>query len=196
MTGKMPLLEKNIAEHQQMIGHLAALAPLIEQALERLCTTLEAGGKVMFCGNGGSAADSQHMAAELAGRFCRDRPPLAAIALSSDTSVLTCIGNDYTYSRIFSRQLEAIGREGDTLVAISTSGNSDNVIEAARTARSMGIAVIALTGRNGGIVAGESDIAIVVPSQTTARIQEGHILLGHTLCEGIEQRLFGNDMAY
>jgi D-sedoheptulose 7-phosphate isomerase len=147
------------------------------------------GGKVMFCGNGGSAADAQHLAAEFTGRFIQDRPPLAAMALSTDTSALTCISNDYSFADVFERQLRALGKRGDALVAISTSGNSLNVLKAAQTAREMGVAVVGLLGRDGGALKALCDVALVVPSASTARIQEMHILIGHTLCGAVEQGL-------
>lgn len=150
---------------------------------------LLAGGKLMFCGNGGSAADSQHLAAELTGRFIKDRRPLAALALSTDTSALTCIGNDYSFDEVFARQVRGLGRAGDVLVAISTSGHSRNVIRAVEEAKALGMRVIGLLGRDGGALRALCDVPIVVPSQVTARIQESHILIGHTLCGLIEQQL-------
>ena len=143
----------------------------------------------MFCGNGGSAADSQHLASELTGRFIKDRRPLAAMALSTDSSALTCIGNDYAFDEVFARQVAALGRSGDVLVAISTSGNSRNVVRAGEEARSAGMQVIGLLGREGGVLKAMCDVPIVVPSQVTARIQEAHILIGHTLCGLIEESL-------
>ena len=168
---------------------LAKLAPLIAQVGDTLSSCLQRGGKVIFCGNGGSAADSQHLAAELMGRFLRERQPLAAMALTTDTSALTAIGNDYGYDFIFSRQLRGIGRSGDALVAISTSGNSRNVIDAAKTARDMDIAVIALTGENGGKLAPNADFLLNAPAQRTDLIQEMHIAIGHILCGIVEEKL-------
>jgi D-sedoheptulose 7-phosphate isomerase len=161
----------------------------VGQAAALATQALQAGSKLMFCGNGGSAADSQHLAAELTGRFIEDRKPLAAIALSTDTSALTCIANDYSFDAVFARQVQGLGRAGDVLVGISTSGNSRNVIRAVEEARAMGIQVIGLLGRDGGTLRELCDVAIVVPSQVTARIQESHILIGHTLCGLIEQQL-------
>jgi D-sedoheptulose 7-phosphate isomerase len=143
----------------------------------------------MLCGNGGSAADSQHLAAEFVGRFIKDRRPLAAIALSTDSSALTCIGNDYGFDDVFYRQVVGLGLAGDCLIAISTSGNSPNVIKAAQAARSADIRTIGLLGRDGGALAALCDLPIIVPSPTTARIQEAHIFIGHTLCSLIEQQL-------
>ena len=143
----------------------------------------------MLCGNGGSAADSQHLAAEFTGRFIKDRPPIAAVALSTDTSALTCIANDYSFNEIFARQVQDLGKAGDCLIAISTSGNSGNVLAAVAAAKSLGISTIGLLGRDGGKLKAQCDIAIVVPSQVTARIQEAHILIGHSLCGAVELKL-------
>jgi D-sedoheptulose 7-phosphate isomerase len=151
--------------------------------------TLQTGGKILFCGNGGSASDSQHLAAELTGRFIKDRKPLGAIALTTDTSALTSIANDYAFEEVFARQVMAIGRSGDLLVGISTSGNSQNIIRAVEEARVIGIRTVGLLGRDGGQLRALCDHAIVVPSDVTARIQEAHILIGHTFCGLIEQHL-------
>lgn len=183
------LFQQNIDEHRAVIDALPALDGNVQQAIDLVVEALAAGGKVMFCGNGGSAADSQHLAAEFTGRFINDRKPLAAIALSTDSSALTCIGNDYSFDDVFVRQLQALGRAGDCLVGISTSGNSGNVLRAVQAAREMGIRTIGLLGRDGGKLAPLCDCAIVVPSQVTARIQEAHILIGHTLCGAVEQAL-------
>jgi D-sedoheptulose 7-phosphate isomerase len=150
---------------------------------------LQKGNKVIFCGNGGSAADSQHLAAELMGRFLFDRAPLAALSLTVDTSALTAIGNDYGYNNIFSRQLRGIGRAGDVLVGMSTSGNSTNVLEAMQTAKEMGIKTVGLTGALGGKIALAADVCIRVPSSETNHIQEMHIVVGHWLCGVVEQRM-------
>jgi D-sedoheptulose 7-phosphate isomerase len=183
------LFEHNLAEHQQLFNSLGSLTGVVQQAGALAAQVLASGGKLMFCGNGGSAADSQHLAAELTGRFIKDRRPLAAVALSTDTSALTCIGNDYSFDEVFARQVAGLGRAGDVLVAISTSGNSRNVIRAVDEARRIGVRVIGLLGRDGGALAPLCDVAIVVPSQVTARIQEAHILIGHTLCGEVEQLL-------
>jgi D-sedoheptulose 7-phosphate isomerase len=143
----------------------------------------------MFCGNGGSAADSQHLASEFTGRFIKDRRPLAAIALTTDGSALTCIANDYSFDEVFYRQVVGLGVKNDCLVAISTSGNSRNVIRAAQAARAEGIHTIGLLGRDGGALRELCDVPIVVPSSTTARIQEAHSFIGHTLCGLVEQAL-------
>lgn len=154
---------------------------------------LRAGGKLIFFGNGGSAADAQHLAAELTGHFVRERAPLSAVALSTDTSALTAIGNDYGFEHVFERQIRALGRRGDLCIAISTSGNSPNVLRAVEAARELGIAVVGLTGRGGGSLARVSDIPIVIPSDSTARVQECHITIGHILCEYVDDVL-GNGL--
>jgi D-sedoheptulose 7-phosphate isomerase len=150
---------------------------------------LRGGGKVLFCGNGGSAADAQHLAAELMGRFLRDRAPLAAVALTVDTSALTAIGNDYAFDEVFARQLRGLGRPGDALVAISTSGNSANVLKALAVAREAGIVTVGLTGASGGRMAGLCDLCIRVPATRTDRIQEMHIAVGHLICGLVEDAL-------
>lgn len=172
-----------------MFAELPVLDKQIDEAVTRIVDALGGGCKLMLCGNGGSAADSQHIAAEFTGRFIEDRKPLPAIALSTDTSALTCIGNDYTFVDIFSRQIMALGKPGDILMAISTSGNSKNVVEAVNTAKGMGIDCIGLLGKDGGILSELCDVSIVVPSDTTARIQEAHIFIGHTICGAVEQAL-------
>ena len=183
------LFLRNLAEHRQLMDELHTLESAVETAGRRLGRVLADGGKLMFCGNGGSAADSQHLASELTGRFIKDRRPLAGIALSTDSSALTCIGNDYAFEEVFARQLTALARAGDGLVAISTSGNSANVLRAVAAAKAMGVFTLGLLGRDGGKLAIECDACIVVPHQVTARIQEAHILIGHTLCGLIEDEL-------
>jgi D-sedoheptulose 7-phosphate isomerase len=180
---------KNLDEHLVLFAELAALDTQVHEVSERLARCLRSGAKIMFCGNGGSAADSQHLAAELTGRFVSDRRPLAAMALSTDTSALTCIANDYAFDQVFARQVQALARPGDCLVAISTSGNSANVIEAVHAARAAQVHTIGLLGRDGGRLRALCEPSIVVPSGTTARIQEAHILIGHSICGLIEQSM-------
>jgi D-sedoheptulose 7-phosphate isomerase len=162
------------------------LAEPVAEAAERLLAVLRAGHKVLLCGNGGSAADAQHIAAELVGRYARERRGLPAIALTTDTSALTAIGNDYGYERIFARQVEALGRAGDGLLAISTSGNSPNILLAVETARKLGIGTIGLAGRDGGALRSAVDLCLIAPHKETARIQELHITIGHILCDLVE----------
>jgi D-sedoheptulose 7-phosphate isomerase len=169
---------------------LKAQAQTIAAASELMTRALLSGKKVIFCGNGGSAADSQHLAAELMGRYLKDRPPLAALSLAVDISSLTAIGNDYGFENVFARQLSGLGKPGDILVAISTSGNSANVIAAVRTARISGIQTIGLTGADGGKLVSLCDICICVPARMTNRVQEMHIAVGHALCGEVERRLF------
>jgi D-sedoheptulose 7-phosphate isomerase len=185
----MSLFIKNLQEHLDVFDRLRSLEDEIEGAGALASQTLFDGGKILFCGNGGSASDSQHLAAELTGRFIKDRRPLAAIALTTDTSVLTSIANDYAFEEVFARQVMALGRPGDLLVGISTSGNSKNIIRAVNEARSLGVQTLGLLGRDGGQLRALCDHAIVVPSDVTARIQESHILIGHTICGLIERRL-------
>jgi D-sedoheptulose 7-phosphate isomerase len=171
-----------------------SLAGPIVRASVLLAQTLRSGGKVMACGNGGSAADAQHFAAELINRFEIERAPLAAVALTTDSSTLTSIANDYAYEQVFSKQVRAIGRAGDVLLAISTSGNSGNVLAAMRVARELGVRVVALTGNGGGKMAAmlsAEDVHICVPHKRTARIQEVHLLALHCLCDGIDFQLSG-----
>ena len=150
----------------------------------------ESGNKVFFFGNGGSAADAQHLAAEFVNRYVMDRPPLPAIALTTDTSILTSVSNDLAFDEIFAKQLRALGKEGDVAIGISTSGNSPNIIKAFEVAKEMGMKRVALTGNNGGVISKMADFSLVVPSTSTPRIQETHILIGHILCEMVEHYLF------
>lgn len=166
----------------------------IADAVHALVGCVTAGGKVLICGNGGSAADAQHFAAEFVGRFERERPPLAAIALTTDTSILTAVGNDYDFNQIFSKQVQALGSPGDVLIAISTSGNSANVMAAVAVAKAKEMTVIALTGRGGGRMRehlAETDVHICVPHERTARIQEVHQLTIHCLCDAVDLQLMG-----
>lgn len=162
------------------VEHIAAL----------LVQTYQSDGKVLFCGNGGSAADAQHLATELSGRYYLDRPALFAEALHVNTSFLTAVGNDFGFEHVFSRALEAMGKKGDVLFALSTSGNSPNILKAIGKAEEMGVAVVGLTGLTGGKMLGRCTHLLRVPSEDTPRIQEGHMLIGHTICELVEKRLF------
>lgn len=163
----------------------------LNQISDKIIKTIENGNKVIFCGNGGSAADSQHLAAELMGRYKIDRTPLPAISLTTDTSVLTAIGNDYGYKYVFSRPLKGIGKKGDVLVGISTSGNSQNIIAAFETAKELGITTVAFTGNSGGKMKEIADITLNVPSDITNNIQEMHIACGHLICGIVENHFFG-----
>jgi D-sedoheptulose 7-phosphate isomerase len=171
---------------------IEVLTPLVSRAVELMFNSVNQGGKILACGNGGSAADAQHFAAELVGRFERERKELGAIALTTDSSILTAIGNDYGYDEVFSKQVRALGKPQDILLAISTSGNSKNVILAIQAAQKIGMGIIAFTGRGGGQIntlLGQQNIHLCVPSDRTARIQETHLLLLHCLCDGIDHLL-------
>jgi D-sedoheptulose 7-phosphate isomerase len=178
-----PHIDKALADHQAVIAGLAGMAPQIEALATRMRVSLDQGGKIIWAGNGGSAADSQHLAAELVGRFRRHRKGLASIALTTDSSILTSVGNDFGFETIFARQIEALCRTGDVFVAISTSGNSANLVTAIETARGMGIHTVGFLGGSGGKMLERCDTALVVPSSDTPRVQEAHILIGHILCE-------------
>lgn len=188
-------ISENFSESAHLkLQAMDALAGPIAAAAERMVQSLKNDRKILCCGNGGSAADSQHFAAEMLNRFERERPPLSAIALTTDTSTLTSIANDYDFDQVFSKQVRGLGHAGDVLLAISTSGNSRNVIAAMQAAHEAQISVVALTGRNGGKMAEAlqpSDIHICVPAQSTARIQEVHLLTLHCLCDAIDCLLLG-----
>jgi len=194
-------LRARVREHfQASIETKQAAINLIDGAIadgaQAMVNALMNGGKILACGNGGSAGDAQHFAAELVGRFERERPGLAAIALTTDSSILTAIANDYDYSQVFVKQVEALGQPGDVLLAISTSGNSGNVLAAIETAHAREMRVVALTGKDGGKIAkllGEGDVEIRVPADRTARIQEVHLLAIHCMCDGIDCSLMGED---
>jgi D-sedoheptulose 7-phosphate isomerase len=174
----------------------AELSQPISQAVEFMFTALSNGNKILACGNGGSAADCQHFAAELVGRFERERLPLPAIALTTDTSILTAVGNDYSFNEIFSKQVQAFGQSGDVLLALSTSGNSPNVLAAVEAALERDMRIVALTGKGGGEIGKrltDADVHICVPHDRTARIQEVHLLTIHCLCDGIDVALFGEE---
>jgi len=182
-------IEQSFDEHAEVLQKARqALPGQLDAVAKRLIQVLEAGGKILVCGNGGSAADAQHFAAELVGRYENDRKGLAAVALTTDSSNLTSIGNDYGYDRVFDRQVEALARPGDALIAISTSGNSENVVRAAAAAREAGCYCIGLTGAEGGRLAAVTDALLSVPSSRVARIQEVHELCLHALAEAIDAR--------
>ena len=162
----------------------------VGRTAETIAHALKNGKKVLFFGNGGSAADSQHLAAEMVGRFGPDRAPIPAIALTTDTSILTAVGNDYGYEKVFSRQIDALGQPGDAAIGISTSGNSRSVLEALDAARAKGLFTVGFTGETGGKMLGRAEVLFRVPSRVTARIQETHLLLGHIICELIDRELF------
>jgi D-sedoheptulose 7-phosphate isomerase len=188
------LFQDAITEHIAVVQGLMGQQSNLERIAKEMCRALFSGGKILWCGNGGSAADSQHMAAELMGRFRRERRGLPSIALTTDTSILTAIGNDYGYEKVFQRQVEALCLPGDVVVGISTSGNSKNVCAALETANQMGAFTAALTGSQGGQMAGIAAVTLRVPSNDTARIQEGHVLCGHLLCDWVELSIMeGNE---
>ncbi len=186
----------SLREHVEVIEALMAHnSEQIEKCADILAETISGGGKILLCGNGGSAADAQHIAAEFVGRFEKERRGLAAIALTTDTSALTAIANDYGFEKVYVRQIEALAREGDALVALSTSGNSPNVLAAVMAARKLGCKTIALTGANGKKLSSLCDSAILVPSSRTSRIQEGHNLIGHVLCEMVDEKILPKESA-
>jgi D-sedoheptulose 7-phosphate isomerase len=176
-----------LEQHREMMNNLASCNEAIESAVTLLVNTLQQGGKILLCGNGGSAADCQHIAAEFVVRYEKKRKALAAIALTTDTSILTAHSNDYEFDTVFSRQLEALGNKQDCLIAISTSGNSKNVLEAVAAARAKGMTSIALTGASGGMLCSQATLSVLVPSRITARIQEAHILIAHYWCGAVEE---------
>lgn len=177
-------VKQNILENPYLMAH-------IEQTANLLTQTFAGHGKVLLCGNGGSAADAQHIAAELSGRFFLDRPALFAEALHVNTSFLTAVANDYGYESVFARMVQAVGKKNDVLIAISTSGNSPNVVRAAQQAKEQGMKVVGMTGEKSGQLANLCDFCLQIPSSITPRIQEAHILIGHIWCEWVEQQLFG-----
>jgi len=184
------LFAADFTEHLEVAARTrVALAEPFQALAEAAIACVKGGGKILFFGNGGSAGDAQHLATELTVRFVSDRPAIPALALTTDSSALTAIGNDMGFDQLFARQVEALGRPGDMAIGISTSGNSPNVLLALEAARARGITTVGLSGRNGGKMADCCDVLLVVPSQTTARIQEMHITLGHMLCAALEQGL-------
>lgn len=179
-------LKNAIAEHQTMFAKIGDLVPQISQVAEELKACIKRGGKILIMGNGGSAADSQHIAAEIVGRFKKERRGLAAIALTTDTSIITSVGNDYGYDYIFARQIEALCRPEDVVIGITTSGNSKNVVAAIEEANQLGATTIGLTGGSGGKMNELCKYNLVMPSSVTARVQEAHIFVGHSLCDLLE----------
>ncbi len=170
---------------------LESQVDLIEKVARLLADCVQRGNKILFFGNGGSASDSQHLAAEFVGRYERERRALPSIALTTDTSILTAVGNDYGFDRVFERQIEALGHRGDVAFGISTSGNSKNVLLAVKKARELGLTTVGLIGRDGGQLKGLVDVALVIPSTKTSRIQESHIMIGHILCERVDEIVLG-----
>ncbi len=188
------IIEKSIATKQQIITDKTLLATL-QEISDTIVACYKNGGKVLFCGNGGSAADAQHLAAELSGRFYFDRPPLEAEALHVNSSYVTAVANDYSYNNIYSRYVSGVGKAGDVIIGLSTSGNSENIVRALKEAKNKNMITVGMTGKSGGKMSGLSDYLLNVPSTDTPRIQESHIMLGHIFCEIVEEQLFGNNKA-
>lgn len=190
---KHSVIEKNLMgsiELKQTLLNDKGFTALVTELAEKITACYQNGGKVLFCGNGGSAADAQHLAAELSGRYYFDRPPLFSEALHVNTSYITAVANDYSYNEIYSRLTKAMGKEGDILIGLSTSGNSGNVVNALNTARELGMTTVGFTGQGGGKMKECCDVLLEIPSKDTPRIQECHMLIGHTVCEIVEQNLF------
>ena len=183
------LIRKSIQTKEAVLND-PELLKRVQEATETCIKAFRSGKKVLFCGNGGSAADAQHLAAELSGRFYTDRPPLYSEALHVNSSYMTAVANDYSFEVVYSRMVEACGKEGDVLFAISTSGNSGNILKAAESAKKLGMTVVGMTGESGGKLKGVCDILLNVPSKDTPRIQESHILMGHIICQLTEENLF------
>lgn len=182
-------IKDSISVKEKILGD-EKLLEMIENAADIITKSYESGGKLLLCGNGGSAGDAQHIAGEMVARFRLERKALSAIAFNTNSSVVTAIGNDYEYNYIFERQVEAFGREGDVLLSISTSGNSESVVRAINKAKEMNISTVSLLGKDGGVCKGISDYAIIVPSDDTPRIQESHIMIGHIICDIVERRIY------
>ena len=184
-------ITSQLAAHREVITRVEReLSPLIAEMVTLLLQTFKRGGKLLVMGNGGSAADAQHFVAEIVGRFKMERKALPAIALSTDTSILTAIGNDYGFDRVFRRQVEALAAPGDLVVGISTSGNSPNVLQALELARTIGCSTVGLLGRDGGSIKDTCDLALIVPTDDTPRVQEGHITIIHIVCDLLEKKMF------
>jgi D-sedoheptulose 7-phosphate isomerase len=186
MRDRGGVLQQHLADHQAVAGEIASVLPALDQAVDRLRTSFENGGRVYTFGNGGSAADAQHLAGELIGRYLRNRRPLPAVSLSVDPSVVTCIANDFGYQELFARQVTALAQPGDVVIGFSTGGQSANVTAGLAAGRAKGATTILFTGGDGGPARAEADIALVVPSSTTARVQEMHLLLLHLLSEAVD----------
>lgn len=184
-------MKDTIQEHLDVIKRIdTVLLAELEKVVELCCSSLRNGKKLIFCGNGGSAADAQHLAAEFVVRFSKSRPAIAAISLATDTSILTACGNDFSYEEVFARQVEALGKKGDVIFVISTSGNSSNMIRAVEEARKQNLYIVGITGNSDSMLATICDTVLSMPSSNTARIQESYMLLGHILCGEIEDRIF------
>lgn len=183
----MDIIKNGFINHHKVLEDTMDLIPVVQKMAEICLNSLRNGNKILICGNGGSAADAQHIAAELIGRFCNERISLPSIALTVDTSILTSIANDYNYDMVFSRQVEGLGVQGDVFWGITTSGNSTNVIAATETAKELGLTTIISTGKDGGMIKNVADVSLIIPSNNTARIQEMHMLCAHLICEIINQ---------
>jgi D-sedoheptulose 7-phosphate isomerase len=188
-TQQLDTINRIWKEHLEVAKMLPTLASAVSSVVDLICSSLAAGGQLLIAGNGGSAADAQHIAAELTGRFLRERQPFRALALHVNTSSLTAIGNDYGYEHVFARELSAHARPGDVFLAITTSGNSQNILRAIEAARKNEVVVIGVTGESGGKMRAACDLCICVPSKSTARVQEMHITIGHAICQLLEERL-------
>ena len=185
----MSIFLKYLLEHNDLFKDLDHLDSVVSKASDIIVKSFDDGGKLLIAGNGGSASDSQHIASEFTGRLIKDRRPLPALSLVTDTSALTCIPNDYSFDDVFSRQISALGNNNDVFMGITTSGNSGNIINAFKCCQDMGITTIALLGKDGGLAKDFADVSIIIPSNTTARIQEAHILVGHAICANVESSM-------
>ena len=187
----MNFIKESLMESAELKRKVAeTMAGDIQKAIDLISDAIKSGKKVLLMGNGGSAADTQHIAGELVGRFKKERKAIPAISLSTDTSILTAIGNDYGFEKVFERQIEALGNKGDVVIGISTSGNSENIYRAMKLAKEIGLITIGLLGNDGGKIKELSDIPLIVPSKNTPRVQESHITIGHIICEGVEKKVY------